>query len=241
MNASDWTQAVQGFNEKRQEKSPSETLVPIQGRVFQEELLKVEKAISQHLQANDFRSSTSGTETFWRRHCYAVPGFGPNIPTGATTANAAGLFGGPAPSGSLKGKGKATLKKGGLERKEQVCQRCHCRKYPGGARNKEINHKRSECNDGVSSSLKNIPYPFASGVIRGKELSIDTLRQKYNAIQSKQLEKQPLLIEEENLLEFYSQNVCKGPNNTMYLAFGDLVIPPTAIIDYINQKPHIKL
>ncbi|KIO24054.1 hypothetical protein M407DRAFT_26496 [Tulasnella calospora MUT 4182] len=241
MSMSDWMQAVQVFNEKRQQNRPSKPMVPIQNKVFQEEFLKVEKTISQRLLENNFRSATSGTETFWRRHCYAVPGFEPAAPPTTRATPGAGPSRVPILS-AREVKQKVTLKKDGSERKEQVCQRCRCAKYPGGQTNKQINHKRSECNDGVNSSLnKFVPYPFPSGVIKGKKLDIDALRRKCSTIRPKQVEQQPLSIEEENLLNFYSQNVYEGPDNVTYLAVGKLVVPSSCSLIYFNQQPHIRL
>lgn len=55
MNTSDWMQAAQRFNEKRQQNGPPKTMIPIQGKVFQEELLRAEKTVSRRLLENNFQ------------------------------------------------------------------------------------------------------------------------------------------------------------------------------------------
>lgn len=125
MRKNEWADAVQLFSKTRQEKEPSRALVPIQGKIFQDEFPKVEKTISQRLQTNNFEGpfncgslqilsyieltppiAKSGNETFWRKHCYAVPGFGPQRPDSFVNEGQAGSSEGAAGPSDVKGKGK---------------------------------------------------------------------------------------------------------------------------------------
>ncbi|KAG8937921.1 hypothetical protein FRC04_009873, partial [Tulasnella sp. 424] len=105
MGKSEWANVVQLFNKTRQEKEPSQELVPIQGKVFQDEFLKVERTISERLLAGKFEAK-SGNETFWQKHCYAVPGFGPDPSAPAASKGQAKSALGTADPSSIKGKGK---------------------------------------------------------------------------------------------------------------------------------------
>ncbi|KAG8916364.1 hypothetical protein FRC01_003198, partial [Tulasnella sp. 417] len=219
MGSGEWAEAVQLFNKRRQEKK-SHHIVPIQGNIFQEELLKAERMISQRLLIGDFKARSSGSESFWRKHCSAVPGFGPGESGSPATMTQylAGPSGTAGPS-NIKGKGKVKLNKSGAERKPQVCRRCGEEKYPGGTTNKQLNHKKSECSDGVSPSLKDVPYPLPSGIISEKRFKVDNFRQQCSRIQKKQAEGQSLSREEQNLLAWYSKRVVEDLEGATCFAF----------------------
>ncbi|KAG9028629.1 hypothetical protein FS837_003829, partial [Tulasnella sp. UAMH 9824] len=222
MGRKEWEDAVQLFNTRRQGNQPTRNMVPIQGKIFQDEFLKAERAISQRLLTSDFQARSSGTETFWRKHCFAVPGFGPGESGSPASDHVgqglAGSSGSAGPS-DIKGKGKAKANRDGAERKQQVCRRCRQTKYPGGKTNKGINHKKSECSDGISPSLKDIPYPLHSGIIRETKLDVDNFRRHCLIIQEKQVKCQLLSREEENLLAYYSENMVEGSDGATFFAF----------------------
>lgn len=106
LSPSAWTQAIELFNKKRIEHRPS--AVSVLPRVFQEEFIRAEKNVERRLMHNDpicefnnfpahhlpgtwpswlslfvspdqvHTAKSSSTDTFWKEHCHAVPGFGPS-------------------------------------------------------------------------------------------------------------------------------------------------------------------
>ncbi|KAJ7027842.1 hypothetical protein C8F04DRAFT_1266630 [Mycena alexandri] len=108
------------------------TFVGKNPRALVEKIGEVESQIISRIAKNDFKSLTSGTEGFWKKHCYAVsfikaePGES-ETPTASTD------------------KPKPT-------RKAQTCTRCKAVKYPGGAGAPE-NHRRACCSDGFKPTL----------------------------------------------------------------------------------------
>lgn len=55
MGTTEWDNAVQLFNKRRQEKQPNRDMVPMQAKIFQDEFLKAERTISQRLVTRDFQ------------------------------------------------------------------------------------------------------------------------------------------------------------------------------------------
>ncbi|KAG9018757.1 hypothetical protein FRB90_009911 [Tulasnella sp. 427] len=227
-----WEDAVQVFNQARQEKHPSRALVPLQGNVFQKELLAAEKSVSLRLSSHNYKAR-SGDETFWRKHCFAVPGFGPE---GLVFEEAGSVPVEVAESSKANDKHDVTRNKDGSLRKTQVCRRCNQAKYPGGSTNTLINHKKSACSDGVSPTLKNVPFPLPVGVIKNKTLDLDMLRQSCSNIRQKQANRQALSLEEEAFLLYYSTNLVESPEGHVYWAIDEVSIPPHCPIVQVNNR-----
>ncbi|KIO23647.1 hypothetical protein M407DRAFT_26932 [Tulasnella calospora MUT 4182] len=233
MAKNEWEEALQLFNERRQAKEPSPEHDTHTGQ-------DISRQVSQGREDDISATCDCGTETFWQKHCYTVPGFEPQ-PLGSATSEGPATSSGTAGPSNAKGKGKVACNKDGAQRKLQACHRCSQEKYPGGEANRQINHKKSECSDGVSPSLRNIPLPLPLGVIKGKELKPNVFRQQCSRIQEKHKKEQPLSDEDQVFLRYYSENLIEGSDGAIFWPVGNLTVPPHSTIVQIGQSACIKL
>ncbi|THH31610.1 hypothetical protein EUX98_g2599 [Antrodiella citrinella] len=161
MTTTRWAQATIEYNNRlqvirddaaRRNGLLTRPIVKKSPKALIEKILNVEKNVLVRLKTRNFVSKRSGTETFWKEHCYAVP-LGKDMAaaiTGPAVANAT------AESSTNK----------------MTCTRCHTLMYPGPT-GSTINHKRGYCSDGAPVRLKcgspRIPYPQPAGIFTKAE------------------------------------------------------------------------
>ncbi|KAJ3534877.1 hypothetical protein NM688_g7062 [Phlebia brevispora] len=145
MNAFRWVRATKEYNTRLAALNCQNGLATIKKhpRALIETLQRVETNVLGRLGRGDFTSKSSGSTTFWTKHCYAVP----------------------------LGKAMAEARSGNT-RKKMVCQRCKTLMYPKPSGDPG-NHKRDHCTDGAPLSSKSIPFPQPDGVFtKGKSMHV---------------------------------------------------------------------
>ncbi|KAJ3816341.1 hypothetical protein F5880DRAFT_1457402, partial [Lentinula raphanica] len=151
-----WADATVEFNSRLKAKDAS--ILPKLPRALSNKLGDIEKVVGERIASNNFISK-SGSDIFWRKHCFAVslsktPATELSMSTGKTRKSATGT-------------------------------RCQTIMYPGPTGSPE-NHKLGYCSDGVSQKSKNIPWPQPSGIFinKGKTFApvpfLQILRQVYD-------------------------------------------------------------
>ncbi|KAJ7026258.1 hypothetical protein C8F04DRAFT_1268296 [Mycena alexandri] len=131
-----WVEFTDAYNLRLETlpKVAGHTFVAKNPRALLEKIGEVEGQIISRIAKNDFKSVTSGTEGFWKKHCFAVA-FIKAESSESETPTASASTDKPKPT-----------------RKAQTCTRCKAVKYPGGAGAPE-NHRRAFCSDGFKPTL----------------------------------------------------------------------------------------
>ncbi|KAF8173269.1 hypothetical protein BJ912DRAFT_1065323 [Pholiota molesta] len=135
MTVSKWASATSVYNERLEELGRKKMLKIIKKnpRALMDKLNEIEPKIRERLSTRNYKSksSESGSETFWKKHCEAV--------TAIVDLE------------NNNGTGDVTAQK---KRKDAVCSRCKTVMYPGNRTQTHLNHKKGVCADGVASKLK---------------------------------------------------------------------------------------
>ncbi|KAF8186240.1 hypothetical protein BJ912DRAFT_927161 [Pholiota molesta] len=138
MTTSKWASATSDYNKRLEELGRKKKINVIKKnpRALMDKLNEIEPKISERLQSRDYFSKRSEklSDTFWRKHCEAVPALSALIKTEGSD-----------------GAGDITAQK---KRKSPVCSRCKTVMYPGSRTLTHLNHKKGVCSDGVASKLK---------------------------------------------------------------------------------------
>ncbi|KAJ7182935.1 hypothetical protein C8R43DRAFT_968527 [Mycena crocata] len=144
LTSTKWVGAAETYNQRLRE-TQSLPYIPKSPRALVDTLGQVERMIFNRIATQDFKSKT-GSETFWKHHCYAVELVKTEEPSGETSG------------------GKKT-------RKVATCNRCKKIMYP--ARNSPENHKLGYCTDGFKQKSKDgeeVPWPQPEDIFtRGTE------------------------------------------------------------------------
>ncbi|KAF8973794.1 hypothetical protein BDZ97DRAFT_1751761 [Flammula alnicola] len=168
MTASKWASAAKIFNDRLEVvgKKKNIEIIKKNPRALVDKLNAIEPKISDRILKGNYHSKKSNTDTFWTKHCVAVPAL---IKT--ETLSADGL--------SPK------------KRKGAVCTRCKAIMYTG---NKNLNHRKGVCADGVaqkprpgseSDLLPEWPQPqgvFSAGKSFNPAKFLSTVRDLYEKV-----------------------------------------------------------
>ncbi|KAJ7165980.1 hypothetical protein C8R46DRAFT_1219750 [Mycena filopes] len=138
MTPKKWVGVTETYNSRLKALPVEEghAFVPKNPRALLDKLGEVETQVITRRTTDNFRSATSGTESFWKKHCFAVP-FIKTEPDDSATTDASS-------ASTDRSKG----------RKPQTCTRCKAIKYPGPTGAPE-NHRLKYCSDGFKPTLAN--------------------------------------------------------------------------------------
>ncbi|KAE9405193.1 hypothetical protein BT96DRAFT_1015845 [Gymnopus androsaceus JB14] len=217
-----WADATEAYNGRLKIRSPSAVLkLP---RALLHKLANIEKTVTDRILKNDFISRKSNSETFWKKHCLAVP----LLKSDGNNLNAVN------------------------KRKPQTCGRCQTIMYPC-SQNSPENHKKGFCSDGVSQSSKNIAWPQPPGIFaKGKQFDpLSFLRKMREVYEELIIQRHPLTelsMEGQAFADFAIAKI-KESNGTLVfdLAYAeglaiDESLPDTLfIIDDDGKKNYLRL
>ncbi|KAK7678884.1 hypothetical protein QCA50_018024 [Cerrena zonata] len=155
MSAANYVRATEEYSARLTAQNASKGQVSVykkNPKALMEKLTTIEDQIMVRIASNDFTSKTAGNETFWRRHCFAVPLGKAVMEATANTSSA---------------------------RKTMICSRCKVIMYPGPTKSPQ-NHKRGFCSNGCPVTFKRFnkvknekpgnqnvsppPYPQPAGI-----------------------------------------------------------------------------
>jgi len=198
--------------------------IPKHPRTLMEQLSEVETKIARRIACNDF-TSTAGTDTFWRRHCFVVSLM---KPAGGT--NLAGA--------------DAKL------RKTAICSRCHTVMYPGGPEN----HKTGYCADGArqvkrkgDDDIPDWPQPqgvYAKGTHFYPIEFLKTLRDMYERVVVREERSADLPVEYEAFVKLLQRRTIIDEDGSVLFKLYDLLMPPSTpdgLVVLHNGHQHLRL
>ncbi|KAJ3744556.1 hypothetical protein EV360DRAFT_57566, partial [Lentinula raphanica] len=188
-----WVQATLEFNARLKAKDAS--LLPKLPRALSNKLGDIEKIVGERIATNNY-TAKSGSDTFWKKHCFAV-----------SLSRA-----------SMAAESSTSTRK---TRKSATCARCQTIMYPGPSGSPE-NHKLGHCSDGVSQKLKSIPWPQPSGIFlnKGKTFApvkfLQILRQVYDETVVQQHPLNELTMEYQAFAEFLGTHTMTRGNMVLF-------------------------
>ncbi|KAF9019632.1 hypothetical protein BDZ89DRAFT_1164575 [Hymenopellis radicata] len=254
MSPRKWTAATSTYNDALvallSAKPKSEEYIAKVPKALMEKLSEVEGKILQRLSTNKF-TSAKNTETFWRKHCFAVPLM--KLDTGAKDED-------PVASESLEGNStvvsakqsttstvSANTNENALKaktlRKAPVCQRCMQLLNPGGKRS-PLNHKRDYCSDGVcrKSKVDDMlpPWPQPAGVyINGSTFDamafLAAIRTLYTKTLNDNLRREDYELEDDALGSSLASRLTTDvqPNQSLFQMYRDFSLADNTAEDLV--------
>ncbi|KAF9004963.1 hypothetical protein BDZ89DRAFT_1169035 [Hymenopellis radicata] len=234
MSPRKWTAATSTYNDALfallSAKPKSEEYIAKVPKALMEKLSEVEGKILQRLSTNKF-TSAKNTETFWRKHCFAVPLM--KLDTGAKDED-------PVASESLEGINTLKAK---TPRKAPVCQRCMQLLNPGGKQS-PLNHKRDYCSDGVcrKSKVDDMlpPWPQPAGVyINGSTFDamafLAAIRTLYTKTLNDNLRREDYELEDDALGSSLASRLTTDvqPNQSLFQMYRDFSLADNTAEDLV--------